>query len=155
MTYVVAYAFVIAGTFAIIGVVAGAREQNDSLATMKGLAKKEPYLAGCMTILLFSHAGMPLTSGFIAKFDVFRIAFQQHFYITGVIVLIATVIAAAFYLQIVLAMYADSFDGEAQGLGDSGIDFALGARIAIGACVAITMLIGVFPQLLTGLTHAL
>lgn len=153
MTYVVAYGFIIAGTFAIIGLVSGEYEKNDSVSSLKGLASRNPYLAGSLTILLFAQAGIPLTSGFIAKFDVFRTAFSSEFYITGIIVLISTVIAAALYLRIVLSLYADSFDDRES--TQTSIEVPTQVAIAIGICVVLTVAFGVAPGLLTGFTHVL
>lgn len=156
MTYVVTYAFVVAGTFAIISVVSGMNEQDNSIANFKGLAKRNPYLAGCLTILLFSNAGMPLTSGFIAKFEVFRVAFAEKFYISGLIVLITTVIAAAFYLRTVLSLYSDSFDHDgASEKTVEPLDVDNSVLIAIGLCVFVTVAVGIVPTLVTGFTHAL
>lgn len=153
-TYVIAYALVIAGTFAIVSVLAGSRESGDSIVSVKGLAKTNPVLAGCLTILLFSQAGIPLTSGFIAKFEVFRTAFANEFYVSGIFVLISTVIAAAFYLRIVLAMYSESFGEEVETKREKYF-VPTPTAIAIGVAVVATLSIGIFPELLTGFTRVL
>lgn len=155
VTYIVIYAFVIAGTFAIVSLLSGANEQSDSIIQFKGLAKTNPYLAGALTILFFSQAGIPLTSGFIAKFDVFRVSFDEGFYLTGVIVLIATVIAAAFYLRIVLSIYSNSFHDSDQDNSGKQLVVPFESSFAIGICVAVTLAVGVFPSLVTGFTHIL
>ncbi|HQZ14744.1 MAG TPA: NADH-quinone oxidoreductase subunit N [Acidimicrobiia bacterium] len=155
ITYVVIYAFVIAGTFAIVSVLSGPDEQNDSISSVNGLAKRNPWLAGSLTVLLLSQAGIPLTSGFIAKFDVFRVAFAQEFYITGLIVLIATVIAAAFYLRMVLAIYSNSFGEESQQQSAPAFEVSASTTIAIGICVVVTVMVGIFPALVTGFSHVL
>ena len=158
LTYVVIYAFIVAGTFAVISVVSGVNEQTDSLSQFKGLARTNPWLAGSLTVLLFAQAGIPLTSGFIAKFDVFRVAFQEKFYLTGIVILVATVIAAAFYIRIVLALYADSFHDEnvnSETEAPSKYIVSVQTSIAIGICVAVTIAVGILPSLVTGLTHAL
>ncbi|HMS25657.1 MAG TPA: proton-conducting transporter membrane subunit, partial [Acidimicrobiia bacterium] len=155
---VVIYAFIVAGTFAVISVVSGVNEQTDSLSQFKGLARTNPWLAGSLTVLLFAQAGIPLTSGFIAKFDVFRVAFQEKFYLSGIVILVATVIAAAFYIRIVLALYADSFHEEnvnSETDAPSKYIVSVQTSIAIGICVAVTLAAGILPSLVTGLTHAL
>jgi|APTNR8051073442_1049403.scaffolds.fasta_scaffold19943_2 NADH-quinone oxidoreductase subunit N len=155
ITYVVIYAFVIAGTFTVVSVLSGSNEQNDSIAGVSGLAKRNPWLAGSLTVLLFAQAGIPLTSGFIAKFDVFRVAFEEEFYVTGIIVLIATVIAAAFYLRMVLAIYSESFGEDSADETKEPLVVSNSTTIAIGICVVVTVLVGVFPALVTGFTHVL
>ena len=119
---------------------------------------------------MLAQAGIPLTSGFIAKFDVFRAALQSEFYVSSVIVLIATVIGASFYLRLVLSMYSDSFDDNSHPEGASanshperararqgGVEGSLSTpnTIAIGICVFVTVAIGILPSLLTGFTHVL
>lgn len=155
ITYIVIYAFVISGTFAVVSVLSGTDEQSDSVACVNGLAKKNPYLAGALTILLLAQAGIPLTSGFIAKFDVFRVAFDSGFYITGLIVLVATVISAAFYLRMVLAIYSDSFDEIKDEKDETSLVVPKSASVAITICVFVTIAVGVFPSLVTGFTHVL
>lgn len=166
LTYVIAYAFIITGTFLIVGFLSTPNEQNDSVISLKGLAKTNPYIAASLTILLLAQAGIPLTSGFIAKFDVFRAALQSEFYVSSVIVLIATVIGAAFYLRLVLSIYSDSFDDNSHAEGASATGHPERAQrvegslstpntIAIGICVFVTVAIGILPSLLTGFTHVL
>ncbi len=158
ITYSIIYAVVIAGTFAVTSIISGPNESNDSLESFKGLAVNNPFLAASLTVFLFAQAGIPLTAGFIAKFDVFRVSFANEFYISGIIVLISTVIAAAFYLRIVLAMYSKSFS-EKDVSKDSDVqeklEVATSAKIAIAMCVVLTIAVGVIPSLLTGFTHAL
>ncbi|MFN8015712.1 MAG: NADH-quinone oxidoreductase subunit N [Acidimicrobiia bacterium] len=149
IAYVIIYSFVIIGAFAIVGVVCGANEQNDSIESFKGLGKTNPVLAAAMTILLLSQAGIPLTSGFIAKLQVFQSAFEGGLYITAVALLIATVISAAFYLKLVLAIYdGDSSEGSKLVVPDL-------TTVAIGVCIASVVLIGIFPSIVTGLTSVL
>ena len=159
VTYLVAYSFIIVGSFLIIGYLSNSNEQNDSVVSLKGLAKTNPYVAGSMTVLLLAQAGIPLTSGFIAKFDVFRAALQSGFYISSVIVLIGTVIGAAFYLRLVLSMYSGAFEhGDDAATSQVAIKADTVARptaVAIGICVFVTIALGVLPMLLTGFTHVL
>lgn len=155
MTYIVIYAFIIAGTFAVVSVVSGTDEQGDSIANYKGLAKTNPYLAGAFTLLLFAQAGIPLTSGFIAKFDVFRVAFDSGFYVSAIIVLVATVIAAALYLRLVLAMYSNSFGEDSEQETESKYEVSPATGLAIGICVFVTVAVGILPSFVIGFTHVL
>lgn len=159
VTYLIAYSFIIVGTFLIIGFLATSNEQNDSVLSIKGLAKTNPNIAGALVVFLLAQAGIPLTSGFIAKFDVFRAALQSGFYISSVIVLIGTVIGAAFYLRLVLSMYSDTFDQSEEAVASQiaikADTVARPTAVAIGICVFVTIALGVLPMLLTGFTHVL
>ncbi|MBP9115050.1 MAG: NADH-quinone oxidoreductase subunit N [Acidimicrobiia bacterium] len=156
ITYVIAYGFIIVGTYLVIGYLSTPNEQNDSILSINALAKTNPYIAGSLTVFLLAQAGIPLTSGFIAKFEVFRVALDSKFYITSLIVLIATVISAAFYLKLILSMYSDSFNHDTEKVIDVKANIVpKPTSIAIGVCVFITVAIGVFPSLLTGFTNVL
>ena len=86
----------------------------------------------------------------------FRVALDSKFYITSLIVLIATVISAAFYLKLILSMYSDSFNHDTEKVIDVKANIVpKPTSIAIGVCVFITVAIGVFPSLLTGFTNVL
>lgn len=104
--YILTYTFIIAGTFAVVSVVQGRGEQRNDLGAMRGLSKRQPALAFAMLILLLAQAGIPLTSGFLAKFYVIEAAVQRGQYPLAVIGMLAAAIAAFFYLRIALLMYS-------------------------------------------------
>ena len=89
----------------------------------------------------------------------FRAALQSGFYISSVIVLIGTVIGAAFYLRLVLSMYSDTFDQSEEAVASQiaikADTVARPTAVAIGICVFVTIALGVLPMLLTGFTHVL
>src|SRR5205807_2100860 len=64
-----------------------------------------PLLAGAMTFLLLGQAGIPLTSGFVAKFNVFAASVDAREYGLTLVGVIATVIATFFYLRLIVLMY--------------------------------------------------
>jgi NADH-quinone oxidoreductase subunit N len=74
------------------------------LAQWSGLARKSPIVATLMTLFLMSMAGIPLTSGFVGKFAVFRAAYHDAAPLV-VISLICSAVAAFFYLRIVVLMF--------------------------------------------------
>lgn len=104
--YILTYTFIIAGTFAVVSVVQGKGEQRNDLGAMRGLSKRQPALAFAMLILLLAQAGIPLTSGFLAKFYVIEAAVQRGQYPLAVIGMLAAAIAAFFYLRVALLMYS-------------------------------------------------
>jgi NADH-quinone oxidoreductase subunit N len=58
-----------------------------------------------MTVLLLAQAGVPLTSGFVAKFGVIQAAVEVHSYALAIIAMVASVIAAFLYLRIMVSMW--------------------------------------------------
>ena len=74
VVYLLAYAVLVAGTFAIVALVARLGDGDTSLDSFRGLGKQRPLLAIALTVFLVAQAGVPFTSGFIAKFGVIRAA---------------------------------------------------------------------------------
>jgi NADH-quinone oxidoreductase subunit N len=148
--YVVLYAALVVGTFGVVSVVArNSSHEANSLDAFKGLAKNQPILGLVMTVFLLAQAGMPLTSGFVAKFGVIQSAVAVGSYQLAVIAMVCAVIAAFVYLRIMVSMWlSDSATTEK-------ILVPTLSRIAIGLAVAFTLLIGFLPSLILDLTSNL
>ena len=102
-----------------------------------------------MTVLLLAQAGVPLTSGFVAKFAVIQAAVAVGSYELAVIAMICAVIAAFIYLRIMVSMWiSDAMTSET-------VEVPVFSGVAITFAVAITLVIGFFPSLLLDLTTSL
>ena len=104
--YLFTYTFIVAGTFAVVQVIQGDGEARNDLGAVRGLARRQPYLAAAMLVLLLAQAGVPLTSGFLAKLYVIQASVQQGQYVLAVIAMVSAAIAAFFYLRVALLMYS-------------------------------------------------
>ena len=144
------YAALVVGTFSVVTVVT--QKSNDgatSLDAFKGIGRNNPVLALAITVLLLAQAGVPLTSGFVAKFGVIQAAVSVGSYELAVIAMVAAVIAAFIYLRIMVSMWlSDSTDSVS-------VEVPLFSTIAIAIAVAVTLVIGVMPSLLLDLTSDL
>ena len=148
--YVALYAALVVGTFGVVTVVArNSSSEANSLDAFKGLAKNQPILGLVMTVFLLAQAGMPLTSGFVAKFGVIQSAVAVGSYQLAVIAMVCAVIAAFVYLRIMVSMW----------LNDSAttekVSVPMLSQFAIGLAVAFTLLIGFLPSLILDLTSNL
>ncbi len=107
--YLLAYAIMVVGTFGVMTLVgAGAAGRGDgahSLDDYVGLSRSRPVLAGLMAILLFGQAGIPFTSGFLAKFRAVFAAVDSGAYVLAGIAMLTAVVAAVLYLRIVVSMF--------------------------------------------------
>ncbi|MGI8493351.1 MAG: NADH-quinone oxidoreductase subunit N [Acidimicrobiales bacterium] len=103
--YLFTYTFIIAGTFAVVSVIQGDGEARNDLGAISGLSRRRPALALAMLVLLLAQAGVPFTSGFLAKFYVIQAALARGQYALAVIGMLAAAIAAFFYLRVALLMY--------------------------------------------------
>jgi NADH-quinone oxidoreductase subunit N len=100
-----------------------------------------------MTVLLLAQAGVPLTSGFVAKFGIIRAAVSVESYALAVAAMLAAVIAAFLYLRIMVSMWlSDPAD-------DAPVSISRSAGLAITLAVATTLIIGVLPNLLLNIVQ--
>ncbi|MFM8957365.1 MAG: proton-conducting transporter membrane subunit, partial [Actinomycetota bacterium] len=143
LIYVVLYSVLALGSFAAVSIVsraatAAGSTNATSLDSFKGVAKTNPVFSLGFTVLLLAQAGVPLTSGFVAKFGVIRAAVSTESYVLAVLAMVSAVIAAYLYLRIMVSMW----------LSDSSsprISLGLAARLTIFVTVAITVVLGVLP----------
>ena len=140
--YLIAYGFTTIGMFAIITMVRNASGEATALSAWAGLGKKSPLVAGVFSLFLLSLAGIPLTSGFIGKFGVFAAAIDSGAVWLVIIGVVASIIAAFFYVRVVVLMYfADPTEETASVVIPSTF-----TTIALTASAVMTIALGVFPQ---------
>ncbi len=147
--YLLAYAFMIVGSFAVVTLVAGKGDDSHSLDAFRGLASRRPVLAFVFTVLLLAQTGVPLTSGFLAKFYVISAAVEAKSYAIAIIAMIAAVIAAFFYLRLIVVMYmaAPAADAEEEATAPAGpIPIAVGAGAALTIAIGFTIVVGFLPS---------
>jgi NADH-quinone oxidoreductase subunit N len=137
----------VVGTLRSVSVGAGKGDNETSLSAFKGLGKSNPVLAMDMTVLLLAQAGVPLTSGFVAKFGIIRAAVSTESYTLAVVAMLAAVIAAFLYLRIMVSMWLS------EGSASQEVPVTLSVRVAIALCVGATLVLGFFPSMLLQFTN--
>jgi NADH-quinone oxidoreductase subunit N len=143
LLYLLIYAVLVTGTFAVVTVVARTGDGATGLAGFRGLARSNPLLALSLTVLLLAQAGVPLTSGFVAKFGVIQAAAGEHSYAIAIIAMVSAVIAAFLYLRIMVSMWIAEPES-----GDDARERVVvpaATRVAIAASVGFTLLVGIVP----------
>ena len=95
------------GTFAVILAMRRDGQMVEGISDLSGLASTNPTMAFFLAMLLFSLAGIPPLAGFFAKFYVFLAAIKAGLYTLAVIGVLASVVGAYYYLNIVKMMYFD------------------------------------------------
>jgi NADH-quinone oxidoreductase subunit N len=139
--YLLAYGFTTVAVFGVISLVRGPEGEASHLSQWAGLAKRSPVVAGTMAFLLLALAGIPLTSGFTAKFAVFAAALDDGMAPLVVIALIASAIAAFFYLRVIVLMYFSEPAADGPTVTVPGAFTT--AAITLG--VIVTLLLGIVP----------
>jgi NADH-quinone oxidoreductase subunit N len=104
--YLFVYSFMVIGSFAVVTVIGGRGDTRHDLDNYRGLAGRRPVLAGCLAVLLMAQAGIPFTTGFLAKLEVISAAVGAHSTALAVVAMVSAAIAAFFYLRIILYMYS-------------------------------------------------
>jgi NADH-quinone oxidoreductase subunit N len=107
MFYAIVYAIMSAGAFAVVILLSNNGVEADQLDDFKGLAKRNPWHAFLMMMILFSLAGIPVFVGFFAKWQVIAAALSAGFTGLAVLAVITAVIGAFYYLRVVKLMYFD------------------------------------------------
>ena len=141
--YLFTYTFMVLGSFAVVTVVGRQGDRRHALDDYRGLGARQPLLAGALTLFLLAQAGVPLTSGFVAKFTVFSATVEAKEYALAFVGVLTTVIAAFFYLRLIVLMYMTAPDDEPEGVAAFDLDPATGVALAVA--VAATVLFGVLP----------
>ena len=102
--YSCAYALMGTGAFGILTIRDAGRIPRtfDDLA---GYGKRNPTLALLMSLFVFSLVGLPLTGGFIGKFQIFSAALQAGWIWLTVIAILNSALSVYYYLRVVMFMY--------------------------------------------------
>jgi len=152
LTYLVIYAAMNLGVFAVIMTVAR-RTGTGDVASYNGLFRVSPGMAVVMTVFLASLAGIP-AGGWYAKFAVFGALVSAHSpagYVLAGFAAVNAVIAVGYYGKIAARMW---FEKPAPELGDAGrIPVPFSLRSALALTVAATLVFGVVPATVTHFTE--
>lgn len=105
--YLVAYAFMNLGAFAVVIALARQGEDRPDLSAYAGLGFRHPLLAFSMAVFMFSLAGLPPTGGFMGKFYIFTAAVEADFIGLTIIAVLCSLVSVFFYLRVVVVMYME------------------------------------------------
>jgi len=150
--YLVAYSFSTVGAFAIVSLIRNADGVEDAtLSHWAGLGQRSPIVGVMFSMFLLAFAGIPLTSGFVSKLAVFKAAAQGGAVPLVVIGVIASGVAAYFYVRVIVSMFfTEATDDTPRVVAPDIL-----SKVAIAVCAAVTVVLGIFPQPLLDLAdHA-
>ncbi|WP_137724862.1 NADH-quinone oxidoreductase subunit NuoN [Prescottella subtropica] len=140
--YLLAYGISSVGAFAVLGLVrdADGTEVGD-LDRWAGLGRTSPFVATVFGLLLLSFAGIPLTSGFVGKFAVFQAAASGGAVPLVIVGVIASAIAAIFYIRVIVLMFFDAPPATAPVVVTSAPTVTV-----VGVSAVVTVALGIAPQ---------
>ena len=148
--YLLIYAGMNLGAFAVVIAVAR-KTRSAEISSFGGLFSYAPALTVCMTVFLFSLAGIPPAAGWFAKLSIFSSlasAGTTWAYVLAVVVGVNSVVAFGYYGRLLRTMWmSDVPDGDR-----TPIRVPASLVFALVITVAFTVVWGVLPGLLTHFT---
>ncbi len=122
LLYLLIYIVMMIGAFLCVLLMTDADGRPvETLDDMAGLARHRPWLAAAMAVFMFSLAGVPPLFGFMGKLAVFMAAVEANLIVLAVLGVIASVIAAYYYLSVVKVMFLDRSADVVEPVGGSGV----------------------------------
>ncbi|UCD56124.1 MAG: NADH-quinone oxidoreductase subunit N [Candidatus Hydrogenedentota bacterium] len=141
MVYLFAYMFMNLGAFGVVIALGRTDDPRESLQDYAGLAERRPLTAMLMTILLLSLTGIPPTFGFVGKLYIFKAAILTDNVSLAVIGVLTSVVAAYYYIRVIVYMYMREPEGEVLGEGEA----AGSTMYAVIVASIFTLLFGIAP----------
>ncbi|MDQ3188915.1 MAG: NADH-quinone oxidoreductase subunit NuoN [Pseudomonadota bacterium] len=147
MFYLITYALTSLGTFGIILLLSRQGFEAEEIADFRGLAKRSPWYAFVMLLLMFSLAGVPPTVGFYAKLVVLQALLSEGATVAAVslavIAVLFSLIGAFYYLRIVKTMYFDDPSPESAAVP---LVAPADMRVALSLNGIMVLALGLLPQ---------
>lgn len=139
--YLAVYTLQLVGAFGVVSAVSGPADAHSGISSYAGLWRRQPVLAGSFAVLLLGMGGLPLTSGFVAKFGVFQAAWQSGYLWLVIVAVVSAVAAFFFYLRVIVVMYMS----EPAASVERVLTPRPAAKAALVLIAAATILLGVIP----------
>ena len=148
LVYLMIYAFMQLGAFAVVVVMRRAEIAGDELKDLAGLSSTHPGAAIAMLIFMLSLGGIPPTAGFMGKLWVFGAAIDAGYVWLAVIGVANSALSLYYYIRVVVFMWSGDPGAETTPLR---ITPAMAAVLI--AAVAGTLALGIYPRLLFDLAE--
>lgn len=103
--YSLAYSIGSIAAFTVVYHVSKQESGSSNIEAFNGLAKRHPLMAVCMTVAMFSLAGIPVTSGFFAKYFVFSLLIGTSYNWLIILAILTSAVGVYYYFKVIIAMY--------------------------------------------------
>ena len=136
--YLISYFITTIGAFGVITLLSTYEYEAENIEDFKGLFWKRPGIAIVFTLALLSLAGIPLTSGFIAKFYVIFEGMKAGLLLLVISLIINSVIGLYYYLRIITMLFSAGSETRLPALSVSG-------NITLAIIALSILILGVYP----------
>lgn len=124
-------------------------EDSDMLLSFKGLFWQRPLQAICLTVMMLSLAGIPMTLGFIGKFYVIAIGIEERLWCLVAAVVVGSAMGLYYYLRVAVNLYHRR--SESEGVISSSCSPL--ANIVLVVSTLLVLALGVYPAPLINLVR--
>ncbi|MDB5250868.1 MAG: dehydrogenase [Flaviaesturariibacter sp.] len=138
LLYAAAYSLATIGIFAVL-----VKMKDQSFEGFNGFARQHPVVAGALVIFLLSLAGIPLTAGFISKFYMLRATIDGGSLGLAIFAVLMAAVSVYYYFRLIQSMYFKDAGNAVE------VPISAGFRATLIVLAALTIVLGLFPQLLT------
>jgi NADH-quinone oxidoreductase subunit N len=137
--YALTYVVAAAGAFGIIIIMSRRGYDAELLTDFKGLNQRSPWFALMMLFLMFSMAGVPPFVGFLSKLYVISAVLDIGGTGLAVLMVLASVIGAYYYLRVIWYMYFE--EGEDKAVLQASMD----TRLVLSLNSVAVLALGILP----------
>jgi NADH-quinone oxidoreductase subunit N len=135
--YAAAYSLATIGLFAVL-----IKMKDYTFEGFNGFARQQPLIAAILVIFLLSLAGIPLTAGFLSKFYMLKATISAGSLALAIFAVLMAAVSVYYYFRLIQSMYFKT--------GESAvIQISSGFKYTLIVMAAATILLGMFPNLLT------
>lgn len=103
--YLLAYAFMNLGAFAVVIALGAKGEPNEQFSDYAGLASRRPLVAAAMVLFMLSLTGIPPLVGFVGKLYLIEAIVQAGYIWLAVIMVLNSAVSAYYYLRVIIEMF--------------------------------------------------
>jgi NADH-quinone oxidoreductase subunit N len=136
--YLASYFITTIAAFGVIALLSTKEYEAEKIEDYKGLFWKRPGIAVVFTLALLSLAGIPLTSGFIAKFYIIFEGMNAGLFVLVTSLIINSVIGLYYYLRIITTLFSPASDLPLPVISFTG-------QLTLGILGIAILLLGVYP----------
>lgn len=136
LLYGAAYSLATIGVFAVL-----IKMKDYTFEGFNGFARQQPLIAATLVIFLLSLAGIPLTAGFLSKFYMLKATIDGGSLWLAIFAVLMAAVSVYYYFRLIQAMYFKE--------GTAAIQVGTGFKYTLVGVAAVTILLGLFPNLLT------
>jgi NADH-quinone oxidoreductase subunit N len=143
--YLTAYSAATLSAFAVLAQIEH-KSHSSNADIFNGLYKRNSFLAVAMAVALLSLAGIPPLAGFLGKYLVFSLAFQNGYGNLVFLGVVTSLIGVYYYFRVIVAMFfREPSSGE--------LTASLSLKLLLALLMALSLGLGIFPDLILTLRN--